>query len=187
MSGSTSGAPLPVPDLLPDATSPVISSEDASRVASLRAGSSASAPSLPVPGSTPTPADEEPYYWEPEGNPNAPMPVLVVHNVHYALSRVWATAEYVGDFFAEMFGLYNSRYEWALELDRRHREEAEEADMLETRRREWEGREQRGGGGAAAPGSAGAPSTGVSSGAGAGGTGLSDADGAALLKVDLSV
>jgi hypothetical protein len=177
----SAGAPLPVPDLLSDATSPVISSEDAARVASLR-GSSAAAASAAVPGAVPAPADEEPYYWEPEGNPNAPMPVLVVHNVHYALSRVWATAEYVGDFFAEMFGLYNSRYEWALELDRRHREEAEEAEMLETRRREWEAREQRGGvGGGAASGPTAAASQGVV-GAGAGGTGLGNADGAALLK-----
>ncbi len=79
------------------------------------------------------------YYWEtPRDAAAPPLPVVIVHNVHYFFSRVWSTAEYVGDFFSELFGLYNSRYEWALELERRHNEEAEEAELLEERRKRWD-------------------------------------------------
>jgi hypothetical protein len=66
-----------------------------------------------------------------------PLPVVLVHHVHYFFSRAWSTAEYIGDFFSELFGLYNSRYEWALELERRHQEEAEEAELLEERKKRW--------------------------------------------------
>ncbi len=94
-------------------------------------GSAAGAPSAA--------AEEEPYYWDAPAGAEAPaLPVVLIHNVHYAFSRVFATAEYVGDFFAEFLGLYNSRYEWAAELERRQLAAAEEAEHLEERRQRWE-------------------------------------------------
>ena len=66
------------------------------------------------------------------------MPVVVIHHVHYWFARVFSTAEVVGDFFAEFFGLYNSRYEWAMELERRHQQEAEEREYLEERKKRFE-------------------------------------------------
>ena len=154
---------LPVPDLLVGA-SPVLSREEASHIAVLRDGSrvkgvsggvvslGATAPTVrddsdetgAAGGSAPTPLDTddgEPYYWENatpgEINATPSLPVVLVHHVHYFFSRAWSTAEYLGDFFSEMFGLYNSRYEWAVELERRHIEEAEEAELLEERKKRW--------------------------------------------------
>jgi hypothetical protein len=101
---------------------------------------SAAEPPAPDGGAPAAPADaDEPYYWEaPAGGEAPPLPVVLIHNVHYLFSRAFATAEYVGDFFAEFFGLYNSRYEWAAELERRQLAAAEEAEHLEARRQRWE-------------------------------------------------
>lgn len=84
--------------------------------------------------------DGEPYYWENVTGAapiTPPLPVVLVHHVHYFFSRAWSTAEYLGDFFSELFGLYNSRYEWAVELERRNIEQAEEAELLEERKKRW--------------------------------------------------
>jgi hypothetical protein len=45
--------------------------------------------------------------------------------------------EVVGEFFAEILGLQNSRYEWAMELARRHEEDAEEEELRTARRQRW--------------------------------------------------
>jgi hypothetical protein len=45
--------------------------------------------------------------------------------------------EVVGEFFAEILGLQNSRYEWAMELARRHEEDAEEEELRTVRRQRW--------------------------------------------------
>ena len=98
----------------------------------------AAAPPAPAPPDGAAAEDAAPYYWESGGAPDAPIPVVIVHHVHYWFSRVLTTAELVGDFFSEFFGLYNSRYEWAMELERRHQEEAEAAELLEARRKRYD-------------------------------------------------
>ncbi len=128
----------------------IVAEKDVELHASLSASASAlpaAAAAAPAPApaaSAPSAADaapsaEEPYYWEaPAGAPSPALPVVLIHNVHYAFSRALSTAEYVGDFFAEFFGLYNSRYEWAADLERRQLAAAEEAEHLEERRQRWE-------------------------------------------------
>lgn len=61
----------------------------------------------------------EPYYWEEGGNPNPPLTTYVGHNVYWLGSQLFSSVEYVGSIFAEFFGLYNSRYEWAVDMQRR--------------------------------------------------------------------
>lgn len=62
--------------------------------------------------------DEEPYYWE-EGGDRAPDVVKRVgHNLHWASLQLFSGVEYVGELFAELFGMTSSRYEWALEAAR---------------------------------------------------------------------
>jgi hypothetical protein len=62
---------------------------------------------------------EEPYYWE-NGGDVAPPPLKVVtHNLHWLTLQAWTTIETVGEFFADFLGLYNSRYEWALDMENR--------------------------------------------------------------------
>jgi hypothetical protein len=131
------------PGLLTASQTVLVTEEDVAESATL----SVSAPALPA-AEPPAPAGdaapgapttEEPYYWEaPVGTEAPALPVVLIHNVHYMFSRAFATAEYVGDFFAEFFGLYNSRYEWAAELERRELERAQEAEHLEERRQRWE-------------------------------------------------
>lgn len=144
--------PLPVPSDFLEGAAPVVSRDEASHIAVLRRGAAsagATAPSVadaadaataaPVGGDAAGDGDGEPYYWETNATDSVPppLPVVLVHHVHYFFSRAWSTAEYIGDFFSELFGLYNSRYEWALELERRHQEEAEEAELLEERKKRW--------------------------------------------------
>lgn len=62
---------------------------------------------------------EAPYYWESGGDTNAPITTVVAHNLHWLAHTVVGTVEYVGEFFADFFGLYNSRYEWAVDMQRR--------------------------------------------------------------------
>ena len=155
----------PAPSGLLDSANPVLRESQALEVASLRAslgsgGAGAGSAPAGASGSPPPPppppaeapaaaaaaaaaaaggeAEAAPYYWEAGGAGEAPIPVALVHHAHYWFSRVVATAEYVGDFFSEFFGLYNSRYEWAMELERRHQEEAEAAELLEARRKRYE-------------------------------------------------
>lgn len=140
-----------------DTSTPVLSADEANEYAVLRVKNPPPAATTPAPAPAPisneavgsevtesTPEAEATtqagYYWE---TPNAEvsisaLPVVVIHHVHYWFSRVYSTAEVVGDFFAEFFGLYNSRYEWAMELERRHREEAEEREFLEERKKRFE-------------------------------------------------
>lgn len=142
--------PLPLPSDFLEGAAPVVSRDEASHIAVLRRGASsgATAPSVadagdgaaaPGGGDAAANGDGEPYYWETNATDTTPppLPVVLVHHVHYFFSRAWSTAEYIGDFFSELFGLYNSRYEWALELERRHLEEAEEAELLEERKKRW--------------------------------------------------
>ena len=158
----------PPPSGLLDSANPVLRESEASEFACMRVAATASSPPSPTPATgagaaaataataasasaaaaaaPPAPApsdgaaaeDAEPYYWESGGAPDAPIPVVIVHHVHYWFSRVLTTAELVGDFFSEFFGLYNSRYEWAMELERRHQEEAEAAELLEARRKRYD-------------------------------------------------
>ena len=93
--------------------------------------SSAAAPSLPSSEDAPeansavtsnstsavSPTDE-PYYWE-QGGDGTPNPVkLVTHNLHWITWQLLGGVEYVGEIFSDMFGMMNSRYEWAAAADR---------------------------------------------------------------------
>lgn len=82
------------------------------------------------------PTDEDKYYWE-AGVERPPLPKLIGHNLHWIAWKTWGTMEYVGEFFSEFLGLYNSRYEWAVELERRETEAAEESEANEERKRRW--------------------------------------------------
>lgn len=89
---------------------------------------------------TTTSNTEEPYYWEQQSTvTSSPPPVtkVITHNIHWMAMRTWGTMETVGEFFAEVLGLYNGRYEWAMELQRREEEEAEAREMNDERRRRY--------------------------------------------------
>jgi hypothetical protein len=83
--------------------------------------------------------EEEPYYWEEGGDTSAPIPKVLSHNVHWLGIQLFhgmclhtedcsckalpaelcrAGVEYVGEIFAEFFGMTASRYEWAIEAHR---------------------------------------------------------------------
>jgi hypothetical protein len=79
------------------------------------------------------------FYWE-TSDPSAPaptLPVVVADHCRWIALQTWSTMEVVGEFFAEILGLQNSRYEWAMELARRHEEDAEEEELRTVRRQRW--------------------------------------------------
>lgn len=79
------------------------------------------------------------FYWE-TSDPAAPsptLPVVVADHCRWIALQTWSTMEVVGEFFAEILGLQNSRYEWAMELARRHEEDAEEEELRTARRQRW--------------------------------------------------
>jgi hypothetical protein len=89
-------------------------------------------------GGNSTPAGPR-FYWE-TSDPAAPsptLPVVVADHCRWIALQTWSTMEVVGEFFAEILGLQNSRYEWAMELARRHEEDAEEEELRTARRQRW--------------------------------------------------
>lgn len=79
------------------------------------------------------------FYWD-TSDPSAPsptLPVVVADHCRWIALQTWSTMEVVGEFFAEILGLQNSRYEWAMELARRHEEDAEEEELRTVRRQRW--------------------------------------------------
>ena len=149
---------------------------------SSRGAAAPSATSTPAAAATADPAAPAPYYWEAGGDgARAPLPTVVVHNLHWVFARTLGGIEYAGDFFSELFGLYNSRYEWAMDLEQRNIAAAEENELLEERRKRWEeiavlNRNARASGAPAAGASAPEAST---PGASAAGSGLGQAAAAA--------
>lgn len=178
-----------------DSVQLIVSAADLSKYSVLKSlaapsSSGAAAPSAtstPAAAATADPAVPAPYYWEAGGDgARAPLPTVVVHNLHWVFARTLGGIEYAGDFFSELFGLYNSRYEWAMDLEQRNIAAAEENELLEERRKRWEeiavlNRNARASGAPAA----GAPAAGASvpgasaPGASAAGTGLGQAAAAA--------
>jgi hypothetical protein len=80
---------------------------------------------------------DEPYYWEQRGDPHPPVAKLITHNLHWVAMRTWGTMEVVGEFFSEVLGLNNSRYQWAMDLQNREDAAAEEAEAERERQRRW--------------------------------------------------
>jgi hypothetical protein len=83
----------------------------------------------------------EPYYWEADGAAGAaaapPVAKVITHNLHWLAIRTWSGMETVGEFFAEILGLYNSRYEWAMDMQRRQEAEDEDREIREERQKRW--------------------------------------------------
>lgn len=69
---------------------------------------------------------EDPYYWDTPEQEHSFVKKFT-HNAHWLAFMTWEGFEAVGDFFAEALGLYDSKYEWALE---RHRKEENERRAL---------------------------------------------------------
>ena len=79
---------------------------------------------------SPEASTEEPYYWEEGGDPHPPATKLVSHNFHWLSTQLFTGVEFVGEQLSEFFGMFNSRYEWAVQM---------EQNRLVGRRR-WSGR-----------------------------------------------
>jgi hypothetical protein len=101
---------------------------------------------------------DEPYYWEaPAGGEKPPVAKIITHNLHWLALQTWGTMEVVGEFFSEIMGLQNSRYQWASDLQDRENAAAEEREAQEERQRRWaeisalNAKEKLRAGGAAAP------------------------------------
>jgi len=59
------------------------------------------------------------YYWETDGTaPLPPVSTRVVQTIEWVFGRAIATAEFIGEIFANIFELNNPRYEWAVEAER---------------------------------------------------------------------
>jgi hypothetical protein len=56
---------------------------------------------------------KEPYYWEEDGDENAPARTKLWHAVHYVGSQVFNGMEFMGEVFADFFGLNQSKFQWA--------------------------------------------------------------------------
>lgn len=79
---------------------------------------------------------EEPYYWE-AGEASPPLPKLIAHNAHWAATQLFYGVEAIGEMFAQFFGLFNARYEYAAEMQRAMEEEEDAREMREQQERRW--------------------------------------------------
>jgi hypothetical protein len=105
-----------------------------------RGGEGATAPSADAPPDGAAAATRQPYYWE-DDNAGTPTPIkLVTDNLHWLTSQLVTSVEYVGEMFADFFGLFNSRYEWAVQAERQREaemERQEEEERREEQRARW--------------------------------------------------
>ena len=78
---------------------------------------------------------EEPYYWEQgEAGLEAPTTKKVWHWTYWGGEKALEGAEFMGEVFANFFGITQSKYQWV--IDAKNREEEEKAQKaLEDKQR----------------------------------------------------
>ena len=79
------------------------------------------------------------YYWDEdfEGDPEElGSKEKVWHNVHSMGYRTFKGMEFLGEIFANFFGLTKSRYQWVIDAKEKEKAEKERA-LLEHRQRQW--------------------------------------------------
>ena len=81
---------------------------------------------------------EEPYYWDKPGEEGleAPTSQKVGHWAHWGGSKALEGAEFMGEVFANFFGLTQSKYQWVIDAKQREEEEAAQHALEERQRRE---------------------------------------------------
>ena len=81
--------------------------------------------------------EEEPYYWDQgEAGLEVPTGKKVGHWVHWTGAKTLEGAEFMGEVFANFFGITQSKYQWVIDAKRREEEDAAQRALEERQRRE---------------------------------------------------
>lgn len=80
---------------------------------------------------------EAPYYWESEDvQKEATAAVRVWHLSHWGANKSLEGAEFLGEIFANFFGLTQSKYQWVLDAKEADEERARHTELCNRQRRE---------------------------------------------------